>query len=93
MIAQIGQQNAVESAGTINAPTDYLQARRPASSTRSRSRARSPIRANARARLGGIAQIRRALVDRQQVGCCYQGQEVIALGISMAKGGDIIEMG
>src|SRR6185369_9934253 len=27
VLAQIGQQNAVESAGTINAPTDYVQVR------------------------------------------------------------------
>lgn len=94
VIAQIGQQNAVESAGTINAPTDYLQVR-VAGQFASVEELRSfPIRANgASFRLGDIAEIRRGYVDPPQVKVRHQGQEVIALGISMAKGGDIIELG
>ncbi len=94
VIAQIGQQNAVESAGTINAPTDYLQVRVAGQFNTVEELERFPIRANgASFRLGDIAQIRRAYVDPPQVKLRHQGQEVIALGISMAKGGDIIEMG
>lgn len=94
VIAQIGQQNAVESAGTISAPTDYLQVR-VAGQFSSVDELRSfPIRANgASFRLGDIAEIRRAYVDPPQVKVRHQGREVIALGISMAKGGDIIELG
>ncbi len=94
VIAQIGQQNAVESAGTISAPTDYLQVR-VAGQFSSVDELRSfPIRANgASFRLGDIAEIRRGYVDPPQVKVRHQGREVIALGISMAKGGDIIELG
>ncbi len=94
VIAQIGQQNAVESAGTINAPTDYLQVRVAGQFNTVEELERFPIRANgASFRLGDIAEIRRGYVDPPQVKVRHQGQEVIALGISMAKGGDIIEMG
>ncbi len=94
VIAQIGQQNAVESAGTINAPTDYLQVRVGGQFSTVEELERFPIRANgASFRLGDIAQIRRGYVDPPQVKVRHQGKEVIALGISMAKGGDIIEMG
>ena len=95
VMAQIGQQNAVESAG-VDQCRHRLRAgargravqvgRGPASS--------SPIRAGGSSfRLGDIASIRRAYVDPPQVKVRHQGKEVIALGISMAKGGDIIDMG
>ena len=94
VLAQIGQQNAVESAGTINSPTDYLQVRVGGQFNTLDELKVFPIRANgASFKLGDIAQIRRAYVDPPQVKVRHQGREVIALGISMAKGGDIIELG
>ena len=94
VLSQIGQQNAVESAGTINSPTDYLQVRVGGQFNTIDELKVFPIRANgASFKLGDIAQIRRAYVDPPQVKVRHQGREVIALGISMAKGGDIIEMG
>jgi multidrug efflux pump subunit AcrB len=94
VLAQIGQQNAVESAGTINAPTDYLQVRVGGQFRTVDELKAFPIRAGgASLRLGDIAEIRRAYVDPPQVKVHHNGREVIALGISMAKGGDIIEMG
>jgi multidrug efflux pump subunit AcrB len=94
VLAQLGQQNAVESAGTINAPTDFLQVR-VGGQFRSVDALRAfPIRAGGSTlRLGDIAEIKRGYVDPPQVKVRHQGQEVIALGISMARGGDIIEMG
>jgi multidrug efflux pump subunit AcrB len=44
-------------------------------------------------RLGDIASIQRGYVDPPGVKVRHQGQEVIALGVSMAKGGDIIKLG
>jgi multidrug efflux pump subunit AcrB len=44
-------------------------------------------------RLADIAKIERAYVDPPAVMVHHQGKEVIALGISMAKGGDIIRLG
>jgi multidrug efflux pump subunit AcrB len=94
VLGQIGQQNAVESAGTINAPTDVLQVR-IGGQFRSIDELRLfPIRAGgASFKLGDIADIKRAYVDPPQVKVRHDGKEVIALGISMARGGDIIELG
>lgn len=94
VLAQIGQQNAVESAGTINAPTDFVQVRVGGQFNTVEELRQFPIRANgASFKLGDIAEIRRAYVDPPQVKVRHQGHEVIALGISMARGGDIIRMG
>jgi multidrug efflux pump len=94
VLAQIGQQNAVESAGTINGPTDFVQVRVAGQFTSVEQLRAFTIRAGGNSfRLGDIAQIQRAYVDPPQVKVRHQGHEVIALGISMAKGGDIIDMG
>jgi multidrug efflux pump len=94
VIGQLGQQNAVESAGTINAPTDMLQVRIGGQFRTIDELKVFPIRAGgANFKLGDIADIRRAYVDPPQVKVRHDGREVIALGISMAKGGDIIELG
>jgi multidrug efflux pump subunit AcrB len=44
-------------------------------------------------RLGDIAEIKRGYADPPVVKVRHQGKEVIALGVSMAKGGDIIRLG
>jgi multidrug efflux pump subunit AcrB len=44
-------------------------------------------------RLGDIARIERGYVDPPQVKVTHQGKDAIALGVSMAKGGDIITLG
>ena len=94
VLAQLGQQNAIESAGTINAPTDFIQVRVAGQFNTVDELKAFPIRAGGNSlRLGDIAEIRRAYVDPPQVKVRDQGREVIALGISMAKGGDIIQLG
>ncbi|WP_372524870.1 efflux RND transporter permease subunit [Piscinibacter sp.] len=94
VLAQLGQQNAVESAGIINAPTDFVQVRVGGQFNSVDDLKLFPIRAGgASFKLGDIADIKRAYVDPPQVKVRDQGKEVIALGISMAKGGDIIELG
>jgi multidrug efflux pump len=94
VLAQIGQQNAVESAGTINAPTDFVQVRVGGQFNTVEQLRQFPIRAaGASFKLGDIAEIRRAYVDPPQVKVRHQGTEALALGISMAKGGDIIRLG
>ncbi len=94
VLAQIGQQNAVESAGAISGPTDLVQVRVAGQFNSVDELRQFPIRAgDASLRLGDIANVRRAYVDPPQVKVRHQGREVIALGISMARGGDIVEMG
>jgi multidrug efflux pump len=94
VVGQLGQQNAVESAGVLNAPTDFVQVRVGGQFTSVEQLRAFPIRVGtASFRLADIADVRRGYVDPPQVKVRHQGQEVIALGISMAKGGDIIALG
>ncbi len=100
VIAQIGAQNAVEGAGVLNAGAENLQVRVAGQFNSVDELKRFPIRAVNTAtgvasslKLGDIADIRRDYVDPPAVRVRHQGQEVIALGVSMAKGGDIIALG
>jgi multidrug efflux pump len=98
VLAQLGQQNAVESAGTINSPTDNLQVRVSGQFTSEEQLRALPIRAGVGSgsnsfRLGDIATVTRGTIDPPQLRVRHQGHEVLALGVSMTKGGDIIEMG
>ncbi len=94
VLQQIGQQNAVESAGVINSPTDFVQVRVGGQFTTVEELEAFPMRAGGSSlRLGDIATIKRGYVDPPQVKVRDQGREVIAIGVSMAKGGDIIAMG
>ena len=54
-----------------------------------------PIRGSSgnQLRLGDIADIKRGYVDPPAVKVRHQGKQVIALGVSMSKGGDIIALG
>jgi multidrug efflux pump subunit AcrB len=100
VIAQLNAQNAVEGAGTLNATSQNLQVRVAGAFTTVEDLRQLPIRATNPAtgaasslRLGDIADIRREYVDPPSVMVRHQGQQVIAMGVSMAKGGDIIELG
>ncbi|MES3010716.1 MAG: efflux RND transporter permease subunit, partial [Pseudomonadota bacterium] len=99
VLAQLGQQNAVESAGAVQTPLDVVQVRVAGQFNALDDLRAMPIRGaggNASAnqlRLGDIASISRGYVDPPTVKVRHQGKEVIALGVSMAKGGDIIALG
>jgi multidrug efflux pump subunit AcrB len=100
VIAQIGAQNAVEGAGVLNAGSENLQVRIGGQFNSVDELRRLPIRALNPAsgtastlRLADIADIRRDYVDPPSVKVRHDGRDVIALGVSMAKGGDIIALG
>jgi multidrug efflux pump len=100
VIGQIGAQNAVEGAGVLDAGTQNLQIRIGGQFNSVEELQRFPIRAVNLAtgqasslRLGDIAEIRRGTVDPPTVKVRHQGRPVIALGVSMARGGDIIALG
>ncbi len=94
VIAQLGQQNAIEPAGVVSLPTDQVQLRVGGQFNSEEELRAFPIRAAGNTlRLGDIAEVRRGYVDPPQVKVRHQGQEVLALGVSMAKGGDIIRLG
>lgn len=100
VIGQIGAQNAVEGSGVLNAGSENLQVRVGGQFNSVEELRRLPIRAVNPAtgqastlRLGDIADIRRDYVDPPSVMVRHQGKPVIAIGVSMAKGGDIIRLG
>ncbi len=95
VLAQLGQQNAVESAGTVLSPQDVVQVRVAGQFQALDDLRAMPIRgaSGAQLRLGDMADVRRGYVDPPSVKVRHDGQEVIALGVSMAKGGDIIALG
>ncbi|QBK05100.1 AcrB/AcrD/AcrF family protein [Hylemonella gracilis] len=95
VLAQLGQQNAVESAGAVQTPLDVVQVRVAGQFNALDELREMPIRgtSGAQLRLGDIATITRAYADPPTVKVHHDGREVIALGVSMVKGGDIIALG
>jgi multidrug efflux pump len=95
VLAQLGQQNAVEPAGAVQTPLDVVQVRVAGQFEVIEQLRVMPIRGSSgnQLQLGDIAVIKRGYVDPPTVKVHHQGKEVIALGVSMAKGGDIIALG
>ena len=95
VLAQLGQQNAVESAGVMQTPTDMVQVRVAGQFEAIAQLKAMPIRgaSGQQIRLGDIATVRRDYVDPATVKVRHQGQQVVAVGVSMVKGGDIIALG
>ena len=100
VLAQLASQNTVEGAGLLDAGSQNLQVRVGGAFRSIDDIRRFPIRAvngatgsASTVQLSDIADVRRALVDPPAVKVRHQGKAVIALGVSMAKGGDIIELG
>jgi multidrug efflux pump subunit AcrB len=95
VLQQMQQQNAVESAGNVQTPSEVVQVRVAGQFEAIEQLRAMPIRGASgnQLRLGDIAEVRRGYVDPPQVKVRHGGREVIALGVSMAKGGDIIRLG
>jgi multidrug efflux pump len=100
VIAQLSAQNAVEGAGQLNAGSENLQVRIGGQFRSVKDLEQFPIRAvntstgqATQLRLADIGTVSRGTIDPPQVKVRHQGRPVIALGVSMAKGGDIIALG
>ena len=99
LAAQINAQNAVEGAGVVVLPTDNVQVRISGEFRDLKDLEALPIRANGLSyRLGDIAKVTRGYVDpardKMRAGAAGEpGREVIGVGVSMAKGGDIVALG
>jgi multidrug efflux pump len=100
VIAQLNAQNAVQAAGVVDAGTQNVQVR-VAGAFQSVDAIRAlPIRVvnpftglASSLKLGDIAEVRRGYSDPPDVKVRANGKQVIALGVSMAKGGDIVSLG
>jgi multidrug efflux pump subunit AcrB len=90
----IAAQNVVRPSGVINSGTENLALRVSGAFTSEADVLEVSLVAGGRTiRLGDIATVRRALVDPPQPLLRVNGQRAIALAISMAEGGDILELG
>jgi len=88
------QQNAMTPAGKIDTSVDRMYLRVSGSFESVENIREIGIEANGRLfRLGDIARVRRGYADPPVVKVRYMGQDAIALAVSMAKGGDILEVG
>jgi multidrug efflux pump subunit AcrB len=96
---QLNAQNAVEGAGVVVLPTDNVQVRVSGEFRSLDDLRQLPIRGNGLTyKLADIATVNRAYTDpprdRMRAGRAGEpGREVIGLGVSMVKGGDIIQLG
>ncbi len=94
IVQQINAQNAVEGSGVLVTPTDNLQVRVSGQTRTAKELEDLPLRVNGNSlRLGDFATVRRAFIDPPRDKMRYNGKEVIGLGVSMEKGGDIIKLG
>ncbi|CDG83018.1 efflux RND transporter permease subunit [Janthinobacterium agaricidamnosum] len=94
IVSQIGSQNAVEGSGVLVTPTDNLQVRVSGALKTVKDLENLQLRANGTTfRLGDFAIVKRAFQDPPQDKMRFNGKEVIGLGVSMEKGGNIINLG
>lgn len=88
------QQNAMTPAGKIDTSVDRMFLRVSGSFESVESIREIGIEADGRLfRLGDIAHVRRGYSDPPEVKVRFMGQDAIALAVSMARGGDILELG
>ncbi|MFN7665289.1 MAG: efflux RND transporter permease subunit [Inhella sp.] len=100
IVGQLNAQNAVEGSGLLNSSDGNVGVRVQGQFQNIEGirqlavRAVNPQTGQASSlRLGDIATVTRAYVEPPGVTVRHQGQQVVALGVSMAKGGDIIRLG
>ena len=94
VVSQIASQNSVESTGVMVTPTDNLQVRISGALMTTKDLEDLQLRANGTTfRLGDFADITRGYTDPPSDKMRFNGKEVIGLGISMERGGNIIELG
>ncbi|HEV2612252.1 MAG TPA: efflux RND transporter permease subunit [Noviherbaspirillum sp.] len=94
IVTQLNAQNSVEATGVLVTPTDNLQVRVTGAMQTVRDLENLELRAAGTTfRLGDFATVKREFRNPPQDKMRYNGKEVIGLGISMEKGGDIIDLG
>jgi multidrug efflux pump len=90
----IAAQNVVRPSGVINSGTENLALRVSGAFSTEADVLETTLVAGGRTiRLGDIATVRRANIDPPQPLLRVNGHRAIALAISMAEGGDILELG
>ena len=94
VIAAAEAQNSVLSAGALQATDKDIPLRLESGLTSVEALRALPLRIGGQViRVGDIAQVVRSPRDPPVSKLRYQGQEVVGLGISMRKGGDVVALG
>ncbi len=94
IVNQIATQNGIEASGVLVTPTDNLQVRVTGAIRTAKELEDLQLRAgNTTFRLGDFAVVKREYQDPPQDKMRFNGKEVIGLGVSMEKGGNIIALG
>jgi multidrug efflux pump len=94
IVGQINSQNTVEATGVLSTATDNLQVRVSGALIGVKDLENLQLRANGSTfRLGDFATVKREYKNPPQDKMRFNGKEVIGLGISMDKGGNIIDLG
>ncbi len=90
----LAQQNAVAGAGFFETDSDRIQIRSLGAFDSVQAVADTLIRSNGRSfRLGDIARVYRGTVNPPATQVRYSGKPALAIGVSMVRGGDIIQLG
>lgn len=94
IVNQIATQNGIEASGVLVTPTDNLQVRVTGAIRTAKELEDLQLRAGSTTfRLGDFATVKREYQDPPQDKMRFNGKEVIGLGVSMEKGGNIIQLG
>jgi len=94
IVNQIATQNEIEASGVLVTPSDNLQVRVTGALRSLAQIEELQLRAGGTTfRLGDFATVKRGYQDPPANKMRYNGKEVIGLGVSMEKGGNIITMG
>jgi len=94
VVNQLATQNNVEAAGVLVTPGENLYARVSGTIGKLSELEELQLRANGTTfRLGDFASVLRSYRDPPAEKMRFNGKEVIGLGVSMEKGGNIIRMG
>ncbi|MBY0573490.1 MAG: efflux RND transporter permease subunit, partial [Undibacterium sp.] len=94
IVAQLGSQNTVEASGVLTTTSSNLQVRISGALKTVKDLENLELRANGTSfRLGDFATVKREYKNPPGDKMRFNGKEVIGLGISMEKGGDIIDLG
>ncbi|KAB8038609.1 efflux RND transporter permease subunit [Janthinobacterium aquaticum] len=94
IVNQLSEQNTINATGVLVTPTDNLQVRVTGAMVTVKDLENLDLRANGTTfRLGDFATVKREFADPPKDKMRFNGKEVIGLGVSMEKGGNIIAMG
>ena len=94
IVQALNQQNAIAGTGFFETSSERIQIRPGGAFDTVQAVADTLIRAgNHSFRLGDIATVKRGTVDPATTLVRYGGKQALAIGVSITKGGDVIELG